>query len=52
VSFDDRLPEHLAYFETRIHRDDEFIGQMLAEISIFLDELESTIQQITMKRAA
>ena len=52
VSFDDRLPEHLAYFETRIHRDDEFIGQMLAEISIFLEELESTIQQITMKRAA
>lgn len=52
VSFDDRLPDHLAYFETRIHRDDKFIGEMLAEISIFLDELESTIQQITMKRAA
>ena len=52
VSFDDRLPDNLAYFETRIHRDDKFIGEMLAEISIFLSELESTIQQITMKRAA
>lgn len=52
VSFDDRLPPDLAYFEKRISRDDKFIGEMLAEISIFLSELENTITEITMKRAA
>jgi hypothetical protein len=35
-----------------ISRDDKFIGEMLAEISIFLSELENTITEITMKRAA
>ena len=52
VSFDDRLPPDLAYFEKRINRDDKFIGEMLAEISIFLSEIDNTITEITMKRAA
>ena len=38
VSFDDRLPEDIAYFCTRIQRDDKFIGEMLEEVSIFPGE--------------
>ena len=52
VSFDDRLPEDIAYFCTRIARDDEFIGVMLAEIAIFLADLQSELMQINMRRAA
>lgn len=52
VSFDDRLPEDIAYFCTRIQRDDKFIGEMLAEVSIFLGDLAGEIEQINMRRAA
>lgn len=52
VSFDDRLPDDIAYFCKRIPRDDEFIGVMLAEISIFLGDLQSELDQINMRRAA
>ena len=52
VSFDDRLPEDIAYFCTRVQRDDLFIGSMLAEIAIFLSELQSELDQINMRRAA
>ncbi len=52
VSFDDRLPDDIAYFCKRIRRDDEFIGLMMAEISIFLGDLQSELDQINMRRAA
>ena len=52
ISFDDRLPEDIAYFCTRIHRDELFIGSMLAEIAIFLSEMQSELDQINMRRAA
>lgn len=52
VSFDDRLPDDLAYFQTRIERDEKFIETMLQEIRIFLGEMEKTIQQLVMRKAA
>lgn len=52
VSFDDRLPGDLAYFQTRVERDEKFIETMLQEIRIFLDEVEDTIQQLVMRKAA
>lgn len=52
VSFDDRLPEDIAYFCTRIQRDDAFIGVMLAETAAFLYDLQSELDQINMRRAA
>ncbi len=52
VSFDDRLPDDIAYFCKRIRRDDEFIGLMMAEISIFLGDMQSELDQINMRRAA
>lgn len=52
VSFDDRLPDDLAYFQTRIERDEKFIETMLQEIRIFLGEMEETIQQLVMRKAA
>lgn len=52
VSFDDRLPDDLAYFQTRIERDEKFIETMLQEIRIFLGEMEETIRQLVMRTAA
>lgn len=46
VSYDDRLPENLAYFQTRIERDDDFIAEMLGEIRGFLAELDQTINEL------
>lgn len=51
VSYDDRLPEHLAYFQTRIMRDDAFISEMLAEVRAFLAELDHTINELSRKAA-
>lgn len=52
ISYDDRLPEDMAYFCKRINRDDDFIAEMLEEINAFLKELESTIQELTTGKAA
>lgn len=39
VSYDDRLPEHLAYRCIRIIRDDSLISELESEVADFLDEL-------------
>lgn len=46
VSYDDRLPEDLAYFQTRIYRDESFIAEMLGEIRGFLAELDAVINDL------
>lgn len=46
VSYDDRLPDHMAYFQARIFRDDAFIAEMLGEIRAFLGELDATIDEL------
>lgn len=51
VSFDDRLPADLAYFCTRIYRDDDFMTEMLCEINRFLDELHEEIILLSRKAA-
>ncbi|MGC0155551.1 lambda exonuclease family protein [Chromobacterium vaccinii] len=52
ISYDDRLPEDMAYFCKRITRDDDFIAEMLGEVNAFLSELEGTIQELTHGKAA
>ncbi|WP_283148983.1 lambda exonuclease family protein [Silvimonas soli] len=51
VSFDDRLPEELAYFQTRVERDDAFIAEMMGEIRLFLSDLNATVHQLNLKAA-
>lgn len=46
VSFDDRLPEHLSFFCTRIERDDEMIAELEQAVTAFLDELEAKINKL------
>ena len=42
VSFDDRLPEHLAYFCVRIPRDENIIAEIEQAVIDFLLDLEAT----------
>ena len=46
VSFDDRLPEHLSFFCTRIERDDEMIAELEKSVTTFLNELEAKINKL------
>ena len=46
VSFDDRLPEHLSFFCTRIERDDEMIAELEKSVTAFLSELEAKINKL------
>lgn len=46
VSYDDRLPEHLAYRSIRIERDQEFIDGLKVEVIKFLNELEEAITEL------
>lgn len=46
VSFDDRLPEHLSFFCTRIERDDEMIAELEKSVIAFLNELEAKINKL------
>ncbi|MCP2041977.1 putative phage-type endonuclease [Neisseria sp. HSC-16F19] len=46
VSFDDRLPERLAYRCIRIKRDDALIDELEREVSLFLIEMAETIEQL------
>lgn len=40
VSFDDRVPEGLQYFEIRYNRDNEYIAMLENEVQIFLVEVD------------
>lgn len=46
VSYDDRLPPDLAYFETRVHLDESLVKEISDELSSFLSELDSEIESI------
>ena len=46
VSYDDRLPENLAYRSVHIPRDDGFIQSLEQEVEKFLAELEQKITHI------
>ena len=46
VSFDDRLPEPLQLFVSRVNRDDDKIKAMLDEIQKFEDELQTLTQEM------
>lgn len=46
ISYDDRLPPDLAYFQKRIIRDDELVIEIESEIKAFLGELEKELKII------
>lgn len=49
VSFDPRLPGDMSFWMQRVHRDDAFCKEIEAEVSSFLDELGTKIQQLRSK---
>lgn len=46
VSYDDRLPADLSYFETRVHLDDSLVAEITKELQSFLGELDAEIEHI------
>ena len=53
VSFDDRLPVELQFSHVRIMRDDSLIADIEKEVSLFLEEMEETLNKlIALKEAA
>lgn len=52
VSFDDRLPEDLSYFETRVHMDKDLVAEIESEISRFLADLDKEMADILNNRHA
>lgn len=44
VSFDNRLPENLRLFVKRIHRDNEMLAKLEAEVSQFLNGVKSDVE--------
>lgn len=49
VSYDPRLPDELRYFCVRVHRDEEYLKEMEADVLQFLYEVEETIKLIKEK---
>jgi len=43
VSYDPRLPAHLAMYVERVHRDEKFIGELEREVEAFLKEVSDTV---------
>lgn len=52
VSFDPRFPIHLQLFVTRIERDNKAIFSMEQEVTAFLFEVDSMVQQLNNMKAA
>lgn len=46
VSFDPRLPEELSMFVTRVNQDADRLAEILKAVTVFLDDVESTIQKL------
>lgn len=46
VSYDDRLPPELAYFETRVLLDSQLVEEITAEVKKFIGELEKEVEAI------
>ena len=51
VSYDDRLPEKLAYRCIRIPRDDKLVAELEEEAIKFLTELDETVRQLKEQAA-
>lgn len=49
VSFDPRLPGGMSFWMQRVNRDDAFCKEIEAEVSSFLDEMGTKIQQLRSK---
>jgi len=46
VSFDPRFPAHLQMIVIRVERDDELIATLEKEVTIFLKEVDETVQKL------
>lgn len=46
VSFDPRLPDHLKMLVIRVDRDDALIGEIEAEVKLFLTGVENLIKEL------
>lgn len=49
VSFDPRMPEAMRLFVSRVHRDNEMIGELEQAIKVFLAELEKKVTDLTSR---
>ncbi|MBV4411834.1 YqaJ viral recombinase family protein [Enterobacteriaceae bacterium YMB-R22] len=49
VSYDDRLPPDIAYFKTRVQFDEALAREIEAEVTKFLDELNTKVNQIIIR---
>lgn len=49
VSFDPRMPATMSMFIKRVHRDDDLIRDLEAEVATFLNELRSTVDRLRAK---
>jgi putative phage-type endonuclease len=46
VSFDPRLPEEMRLFVKRVYRDDQLIAELEREVTVFLNEVRSTVERL------
>jgi putative phage-type endonuclease len=46
VSFDPEMPDHLQGFVKRIYRDDEYIKNMEDKVTLFLQEIETIVNNL------
>jgi len=46
VSYDPRMPDHLALFVRRVPRDDGMIGELEREVEAFLAEVDATVSAL------
>jgi putative phage-type endonuclease len=49
VSYDDRLPPHLQLFIKTIELDKELAAQIVAEVTLFLSELDDMVKQLNSR---
>jgi predicted phage-related endonuclease len=49
VSFNPELPKDMQLFIKRLHRNEETIKKTEREVSIFLEEIEETVEDLTNK---
>jgi putative phage-type endonuclease len=49
VSYDDRLPAHLQLFIKTIKLDKELAAQIVAEVTLFLSELDDMVKQLNSR---
>lgn len=52
VSYDNRLPEHLAFFTTRIERNEAMITEIEMAVTSFLAATEAKLENLSLKKVA